>query len=485
MLLCFFSYIVILQGCLRDCSNILLRGLIMTENVTAVILAAGKGTRMKSDLPKVLHPLVGRTLVMHVLQAVQEAGIREEIIVIGYGAEQVKESLGDDRRYAYQEQQLGTGHAVMAAMDGLPEDTKEIIVLCGDAPLITAATITNLLTAHRKNGAAATVLTAVLEDPAGYGRIIRGEEGSVLRIAEEKDASAREKLLKEVNTGTYCFNLEKLSRALESIKPTNAQGEYYLTDVLEFFSTTGERIDAVKAENSQETLGINNRLQLAEAGKIMRRRINEHWMLEGVGIIDPERTYIDAEVIISADTLLEPGTMLKGKTIIGGGCSLGPDTVIEDSVLEDNVTVLKSVIISSRVGNGCRIGPFSYLRPETQLGQGAKVGDFVELKKTTIGSGSKVPHLTYLGDCTVGSGVNVGAGTITCNYDGQKKWPSVIEDDAFIGSNTNLVAPVKVGRGAVIGAGSTITEDVPAGGLGIARSRQANISGWSKKENNK
>ncbi|MDN5343970.1 MAG: bifunctional UDP-N-acetylglucosamine pyrophosphorylase / glucosamine-phosphate N-acetyltransferase [Clostridia bacterium] len=451
------------------------------SDTVAVILAAGQGKRMRSRQPKVLHRVAGRCLLEHVLAATREAGIKNSVIVIGHGAAEVKAALGPEQTYAWQEEQLGTGHALAQARQAAG-GAESILVLCGDTPLIRPATIASLVKEHQATGAVATVLTACLDDPAGYGRIIRDEQGRVRAIVEERDAAPAERAINEINTGIYCFTASFLWPALAQLRPDNNQGEYYLTDVIALAVNQGLAVQALACDDPEEILGVNDRVQLAAAGAILRRRINTTLMLAGITIVDPASTYIDASVTIGPDTTIYPGTFLEGHTIIGANCSLGPGTTVRDSQVGDGSELIHAVVLASTVGPGCHIGPYAYLRPGTVLEAGVKVGDFVEVKASRIGRGSKVPHLTYLGDTTVGAGVNVGAGTITCNYDGRQKWPTTIEDGAFIGSNANLVAPVRVGAGALVGAGSTITRDVPAGALALARGRQVNLPRRGKKD---
>ncbi len=455
------------------------------NETTAVILAAGKGTRMKSAVAKVLHDLAGKPLVEHVLRAVKSAGIKRRIVVVGHQADRVREVLGKDCLYALQGQQLGTGHAVQQTEKLWPKGGGTLLVLCGDTPLITAETIKRLIQEHRRSKAVCSVLTAQVPDPAGYGRIIRNRQGDVERIVEEKDATDHEKQIMEINTGCYCFDQGELRTALSQLTVANARGEYYLTGVVGYFQRQGLTVIGVKLDDYRELQGINNRSQLARAGRVLRERINERLMLAGVTMVSPETTFIDIEVSVGRDTVILPNTHLTGSTRVGANCQIGPDTTIIDSEIGDGTFINNSVIKESSVGNNCTIGPFSYLRPGTELDDGVKIGDFVEVKKSVIGKGSKIPHLSYIGDSIVGKGVNVGAGAITCNYDGVNKWKTVIEDGAFIGSNTNLVAPVKVGSDAFIGAGSTITKDVPPGSLAVARGRQKNLAGREKKAKNK
>ena len=450
--------------------------------VIAVMLAAGKGTRMCSKLPKVLHQVAGKHMAWHVLTAATCAGVEQTIVVVGHQAELVRAALGPDCLYVHQENQLGTGHAVLQARTLIPAEADTVLVLCGDTPLLRPETISRLISVHREKQAAATVLTAVLPDPGGYGRVIRGTDSTVSKIVEAKDATPEELAVKEINTGTYCFQKEFLLTALQEITPVNAQGEYYLTDVIAFADQRGLKVTGLIAEDYQEVMGINNRVDLALAARLLRERINRALMEAGVSLLDPASTFIDAGVTIGMDTVVYPFTIIEGTTVIGSDCTLGPGATIRDAHIAGGVSVFASVVLESRIGDGCTIGPYAHLRPGTILEAGVKAGNFVELKKSTIGAGSKVSHLTYLGDATLGSQVNVGAGTITCNYDGVHKWPTVIGDKAFIGSNTNLVAPVEVGSEAVIGAGSTITKDVPPGTLGLARNRQTNIPHWHLKK---
>jgi bifunctional UDP-N-acetylglucosamine pyrophosphorylase/glucosamine-1-phosphate N-acetyltransferase len=444
----------------------------------AVVLAAGKGTRMKSALPKVLHRVGGRPMLAHVLEAAKQAGAARCVTVIGFGAAAVEEAIGPASEFVIQAEQLGTGHAVMQAEAALGDYGGTVMVLCGDTPLLTADLLGRLFAAHREAGAAATVLTARMADPGAYGRVIRDGAGRVVRIVEQKDASAAELAVNEINTGIYCFECQPLLAALAGLTRDNKQGEYYLTDVIGMFVAKGAKVWALTAEDDRETLGINSRLQLAEAEKILRRRKLEELMENGVTIMDPDSTFIDAGVSIAADTVVYPFTWLEGATSIGSGCAVGPNTRLADTAVGDNTTIHFSYAHECTIGSGVTVGPYVHLRPATVLADGAKVGNFVEIKNSNIGRGSKVPHLSYIGDTDMGAGVNVGSGTITVNYDGRKKHRTVIEDGAFIGCNTNLVAPVTVGRGSYVGAGSTITKDVPPDALGVARARQANIEGW-------
>lgn len=447
----------------------------------AVVLAAGLGTRMKSNLPKVLHCVAGKPMIQHVINALRFAEVDNIILVLGYQAERVESVLGAGFQIAYQKEQLGTGHAVLQALPLLEQYSGgDCLVVCGDTPLLSGQTIKRLREKHKESGAKATILTALLADPTGYGRIIKSARG-VEKIVEEKDATEGEKAVREINTGAYCFCIESLKEKLNFLTPANAQGEYYLTDVVKHLVEDGEKVETLLLADPIEAMGINNRRQLAEAEAQMRRRILEKLMDQGVTVLNPDYTYVEEEVVVGRDTILYPGVILQGKTRIGENCEIGPHSRIVDSIIEDDVLVNHSCLIQAKVAKNCTIGPYSYLRPGTVLAEGVKIGDFVEVKNSYIGPGSKVPHLSYVGDSTVGKGVNIGAGTITCNYDGVNKHPTFIGDGAFIGSNTNLVAPISVGEGAYIGAGSTVNKDIPAGALAVARGKQRNIENWQNR----
>ncbi|PRO64392.1 bifunctional UDP-N-acetylglucosamine diphosphorylase/glucosamine-1-phosphate N-acetyltransferase GlmU [Alkalicoccus urumqiensis] len=450
-------------------------------NRFAVVLAAGKGTRMKSELYKVLHPVGGKPMVEHVVDQLQNCSVDDIVTIVGHGAERVKDQLGEKSSYALQAEQLGTGHAVMQAESVLSGRSGTTLVVCGDTPLLTAETLESVLVHHEQSGAKATILTAHADDPSGYGRVLRGDGGQVEKIVEQKDASDEEKRVQEINTGTYCFDNEALFTALQQVGNDNSQGEYYLPDVIEILQKQGEIVAAWQSDDFHETMGVNDRVALSEAEKWFKKRTNTYWMREGVTLIDPEQTYIGADVRIGRDTVLEPGTILSGSVEIGSGCRIGPHTEIKNSRIQDDSVIRQSVVHDSDVGRRVSIGPFAHLRPETSLGDDVRVGNFVELKKMTMGNKSKASHLSYLGDAEIGSGVNVGCGSITVNYDGKNKFKTTIEDDAFIGCNSNLIAPVTVGSGAYIAAGSTITDDVPKEALGIARERQTNKEGYARK----
>lgn len=454
-------------------------------NLAAVILAAGKGTRMKSKMPKVLHKICGSSMLSYVLESVAAAGVDQKIVVVGFGADLVALEVEGRGQVTLQEKQLGTAHALLQARPLLKEFSGQLLVLCGDTPLIEPGTLIRLVESHRTEGASATVLTAQVEDPTGYGRVIRDRQGRVDRIVEQKDASPQEKQVQEINTGIYCFEAAGLFDALDKVTPANAQGEYYLTDIIKNYAAEGRPVGAVLLANQVEAAGINDRVQLAEVERVIRSRVLLNLMRSGVTVVDPQSTFVDRGVQIGRDTIIYPFTFIEGKASIGEDCTIGPGTRLVNSVVGNGVSIQNSIVLESDIGDRCSIGPFAYLRPETRLGEEVKVGDFVEIKKSDIGNGSKVPHLAYVGDATLGRKVNIGAGTITCNYDGQKKWPTHIADRAFIGSNTNLVAPVKIGEGAVTGAGSTITRDVPDGALGVERANQALVLDWENRKKKK
>jgi bifunctional UDP-N-acetylglucosamine pyrophosphorylase / glucosamine-1-phosphate N-acetyltransferase len=445
-----------------------------------VILAAGQGTRMKSRLPKVLHRIAGRPMVEYVLRTAQSVSPATVTLVVGHQADSVRSQLASHQglQFAVQEPQLGTAHALQQAESVLAGQTGTLVLLSGDVPLLSSATLRRLLDTHTAANAAATVVTAMVERPYGYGRIIR-TGGHLARIVEERDASPAERAVKEINSGIYAFDLAPLWDALRGIASKNAQGEFYLTDLVAIYHRKKLPVETLVLESVHETRGINSRSELAEVSRIVRQTKNEELMAAGVTIIDPATTYIEQDVAVGADTVIHPGVILEGQTRIGSACEIHANVRIVDSEVADRVTINNfCLIVGTRVADGASVGPFAHLRPDTVVGEGARIGNFVELKKTTLGRGSKANHLAYLGDATIGANVNVGAGTITCNYDGERKHQTVIEDGAFIGSDSQLIAPVKVGKGAYVGAGSSITEDVPAGALGIARGRQTNVEGW-------
>lgn len=451
----------------------------------AVILAAGQGTRMKSKLYKVLHPVVGRPMVQHVIDQLKPLHLDKMVTIVGFGAEKVIEYIGETSDFVVQKEQLGTGHAVLQAESLLKDIDGTTIVVCGDTPLITNETYTDLFDHHEKTGAKATVLTAKAPDPKGYGRVIRNHENEVERIVEHKDSNKKELLIKEINTGTYCFDNRALFSALQEVSNDNVQGEYYLPDVIEILRNKAEKISAYLTTDFEQTLGVNDRVALAQAEKTMKRRINEQHMRNGVSIIDPDHTYIHPDVVIEQDVVIHPGTIITGHTTIKGDAVIGPDTEVSNCFIGEGSIIRQSVAKDSKIGERVNIGPFAHIRPESAIGNDAKVGNFVEIKKTKIDNNSKVSHLSYIGDAQVGSNVNIGCGTITVNYDGKNKFLTTIEDDAFIGCNSNLIAPVTVGKGSYVAAGSTITKDVPKDSLSVARARQMNKEGYATRLKNR
>ena len=449
------------------------------NQVTAVILAAGEGKRMRSRQPKVLHSLCGRPLIAYPLRTARALADRI-VLVVGPNAEEAVTLAGSDVRSVVQRERLGSGHAVLQARAECGDGT--ILVLPGDMPLLSTATIQRLVDHHRKTRAAATVLSAVVAAPYGYGRIVR-KGGRVRRIVEERDATAAEKKVAEINTAVYCFAAARLWAALDRVRPNNDQGEYYLTDVIGILVRAGARVEAIVTPDPGEAAGVNDRKQLAAVAAVQRRRTLDRLMESGVTILDPASTYIDDTVTIGPDTTIYPQVVIEGPSTIGGECVIGVGCHLSASRIAERVTLLPYCVVrESAIEESATLGPFCHLRPLSHVGPKAKIGNFVELKKSTIGRGSKVPHLSYVGDATVGEGVNVGAGTITCNYDGVNKHETKIGDRAFIGTNTSLVAPVTVGEGAYIGAGSTITRDVPPGALAVGRAQQVVKDGWATRK---
>lgn len=447
----------------------------------AIVLAAGQGTRMKSTLYKVMHPVLGKPMVEYVVDAAKGAGMDKIIAITGVGAEVVKEHLGDKCQYAFQKEQLGTAHATQQAEELIGDLDGTTVVLAGDTPLLEAATLQKLLDHHERSNAKATVLTAIAPDPSGYGRIIRGEDQSVLKIVEDKDATAAEKEVCEINTGTYCFDNRVLFEKLKEVHNDNAQGEYYLPDVIEILKAENELISAYTLEDFDEALGVNNRIALAEASQIMRDRINEKHMINGASFVDPKNTYIEPTVVIGSDTTIEPGVTLKGQTTIGQHVTLGANCEIIDSQIADHAEIKQSNIEASSVGKYATIGPFAHLRPNSHLGNYTHVGNFVEIKNSTLADHVKSGHHSYVGDATVDPYVNIGCGVIFSNFDGEHKDHIHVGEYAFIGSNSNLIAPLDIAPEAYIAAGSTINQNVPPQSLAIARSRQTNKEGYAKK----
>ncbi|MBE1556184.1 bifunctional UDP-N-acetylglucosamine diphosphorylase/glucosamine-1-phosphate N-acetyltransferase GlmU [Sporosarcina limicola] len=452
-------------------------------NTYAVVLAAGQGTRMKSDLYKVLHPVCGIPMVEHVINHIRGLGANRIVTIVGHGAETVEETLGGKSEYVLQQQQLGTAHAVQQAESLIGDLGGTTIVVCGDTPLIRSETMAALIAHHNGTGAKATILTAIADDPTGYGRIIRGENNQVLRNVEQKDATTEEQKVTEINTGTYCFDNRTLFETLKKVGNDNAQGEYYLPDVVGILQAKGALVTAYVTDDLSETMGVNDRVVLSEVERVMRRRIAEKHMRNGVTIINPENTYISATAEIGRDTVLQPGTMIEGDTVIGDKCTIGPNSQIVNSMIGDGTTIHSSVVLTSRIGSATTVGPFAHIRPDSNLGDHVKIGNFVEVKKSLLGEGSKVSHLSYIGDADIGANVNVGCGAITVNFDGKNKYQTTIEDNVFIGCNSNLVAPVHVGKGAYVAAGSTITKNVPESSLAIARARQENKEDYVQKLN--
>jgi bifunctional UDP-N-acetylglucosamine pyrophosphorylase/glucosamine-1-phosphate N-acetyltransferase len=448
----------------------------------AVILAAGKGTRMKSGRAKVLHPVLGVPLLEHVLRTVGAAGASPVTVVVGHQAEAVEGTFtGRGLTFVRQEPPLGTGHAVQVARElfGAHPD-RTLLVVNGDVPLLRAETLQRLVATHRQRGAAATLLSVVLDDAGAYGRVVRDGKGDVQAIVEAKDATGDVRDIREINAGLYAFEVGPLLEVLSRLKPQNAQGEYYLTDVVGLLREAGHVVAAVAADDPEEGMGVNSIGELATATRTLRARRAESLMAAGVGIEDPESTHVGLDVVVEADALLRPYTFLEGRTTVRAGATVGPFVHLVDAEIGEGAQILDHCLLRSCVvGKDASVGPFAHIRPDTHIGARAKVGNFVELKKTTLGDGSKAPHLSYIGDATVGPGVNIGAGTITCNYDGAHKYPTRIEAGAFIGSDTTLVAPITIGEGAYIGAGSAITEDVPAGALALGRARQVVKRGWA------
>ncbi|WP_028256112.1 bifunctional UDP-N-acetylglucosamine diphosphorylase/glucosamine-1-phosphate N-acetyltransferase GlmU [Veillonella magna] len=448
------------------------------NKVAALVLAAGKGTRMKSRLPKVLHKVGGKAMVERVLDTVNAVGVDRSVVIVGFGGEEVRAYLGDRCEYVTQAEQKGTGHAVREAKPVLGDFDGTIVLMCGDTPLVTEDTIKALLNEHAATGAAATVLTAHMENPTGYGRIIRDEEGKVLRIVEQKDGTPDELAVQEINTGMYAFDSQKLWPCLAQLSDDNAQGELYITDVVGILVNAGERVSAYMTMDEDESLGVNSRVQLAEAERILRNRKLRELMDAGVTIIDPATTYVAPEVVVGSDTILHPGTILEGNTVIGKECEIGPHTRFTNVTVGDNNVIHFTYAHDCEIKNGTDIGPYVHLRPNTVIGDKVHIGNFVEVKNSIVGEGTKFPHLSYIGDSDVGGGVNIGCGTITVNYDGKIKHRTRIDDGAFVGCNTNLVAPVHVGSYSYIGAGSTITKDVPDKALAVGRARQMIKENW-------
>ncbi|MGD9001487.1 MAG: bifunctional UDP-N-acetylglucosamine diphosphorylase/glucosamine-1-phosphate N-acetyltransferase GlmU [Anaerolineae bacterium] len=434
-------------------------------DLAVVILAAGEGTRMKSDLPKVLHPLAGRPLLTYSLAAARELVDEPPVLIVGHGAEAVRAAAGENVACVVQAEQLGTGHAVLQARHLLQGQADLVLVSYADMPLLTVETLRQLVACQRQNPGPITMLVLWREDPRGFGRVLRDDSGAVVAIVEEAVATSEQLQVRELNAGVYCFDARWLWEHVDRVPLSLPKEEYYLTDLVGMAVDQGLKIETVVADDASETIGINTRVDLAQAERMLRRHINEHWMLSGVTIVDPDTTYIEPGVTIGPDTTIQPNTHLRGETVVGRCCTIGPNTIIEDCAIGDHCVVLASVLEQAVMERGSGVGPYCHLRTGARLCEGAHVGNFGELKKSTLGPGAKMGHFSYLGDAEVGAGANVGAGTITCNYDGERKHRTVIEEGAFIGSATMLVAPVRVGRRAKTGAGSVVTHDVPDGAL--------------------
>ena len=447
----------------------------------AVILAAGKGTRMKSDLPKVLHKVAGISMLEHVFRSVNAINPEKSVTVVGHKAELVEQVLAGQTDFVRQTEQLGTGHAVMMAEPVLENLTGQTLVIAGDTPLITGESLKNLIDFHINHKNVATILTAEADNPFGYGRIVRNQHGEVLKIVEQKDASDFEQQIKEINTGTYVFDNSSLFKALKNINTNNAQGEYYITDVIGIFRENGEKVGAYTLKDFDESLGVNDRVALATAEGVMRRRINKQHMVNGVSFVNPDATYIDVDVEIAPEVQLEANVTLKGQTKIGAETILTNGTYIVDSEIGERAVITNSMIEESSVADGVTVGPYAHIRPSSSLAKDVHVGNFVEIKGSSIGENTKAGHLTYIGNSEVGANVNFGAGTITVNYDGQNKYKTIIGDNVFVGSNSTIIAPVELGDNSLVGAGSTIDKDVPANAIAIGRSRQINKEDYAKR----
>jgi bifunctional UDP-N-acetylglucosamine pyrophosphorylase/glucosamine-1-phosphate N-acetyltransferase len=450
------------------------------KELSIIIMAAGKGTRMKSKLPKVLHKIAGKSMLDYVIDSVKDLNPEQILVIAGYEADTVIQSF-DNRvpvTWVQQTEQLGTGHAIMQVIPHLKDYTGDVMILSGDVPLLSAATMKKLVEINNQFKGGTVILTTLLDDPFGYGRIIKDENNNIIKIVEEKDAAPEERSVREINSGTYCFDWQNLRNFLTKITPQNAQGEYYLTDVIKLFVDQGLPVKSYITPHIEEVLGVNDRATLAKMGKIIRGKINEELMLSGITIIDPETTYIDSGVLVGIDTVIYPNTIIEGKSVIGSNCRLGPNTHIVNSTIGDFNEISFSSVVDSTINNKCAIGPFSRIRERAYINDNCKIGNFVEIKKSNFEAGVKASHLAYLGDADIGAKTNIGAGTITCNYDGKHKHKTIIGSDVFVGSNSTLVAPLTLEPTTYIAAGSVITETVKTHALGVGRARQRNVENW-------
>jgi bifunctional UDP-N-acetylglucosamine pyrophosphorylase / glucosamine-1-phosphate N-acetyltransferase len=450
----------------------------MAISVAGIILAAGKGTRMKSELPKGLHSVLGLPMVELIGRSMKKAGVAEPVVVIGHGGDLIQAALGDTYRYAWQRQQYGTGHAAMMAADTIKGHVGPVLIVPGDTPLLSAETLKELVVRHAETKAKCTIATAIVDDAKGYGRIVRDKIGRVSGVVEDKDATNEQREIREVNTAVYCFDTHTLLAILPTLSNKNAQGEYYLTDVIKAIYDQAGLVDGLLINEPDILMGVNDRSQLAQAEKALRTKINRFHALNGVTLVDPDSAYIGLDVEIGAETTIEPNTYLQGETKIGQGCHIGPCTKIKNSKLGNGVNVYFSQVVDAEIEDAVKVGPYSNIRPGTVLKKKSKIGNFVEVKKSTIGEGVAVSHLSYIGDASIGDQTNIGAGTITCNYDGFSKHRTTIGSDVFVGSNSTLVAPLTIEDGSMVAAGSVVTHNVPADGLALGRSRQEVKEGW-------
>ncbi|WP_350343731.1 bifunctional UDP-N-acetylglucosamine diphosphorylase/glucosamine-1-phosphate N-acetyltransferase GlmU [Proteinivorax tanatarense] len=453
----------------------------MKNSVAAIVLAAGKGSRMKSKKSKVLHTILGKPMLEYIYDVLDQSNAEKIVTVVGHQKEQIIDKFQNRSQFVTQDEQLGTGHAVMQGEEKFKNYSGHVLILCGDTPLLTSGTINSLIKHHIEGGYQGTILTALQQDPTGYGRVIRGADKNVISVVEQKDATEEQKNIKEVNTGIFIFQSKILFELLHKIQNNNAQGEYYLPDVLKVMLENSLEVGAMQMKDSTEMIGINDRVMLHDAQKAMQKAINLAWMKKGVTIIDPDSTYIDPTCQISQDVTIHPMTFIKGNTVIEEGAELGPNTTVVDSEIGENTSVVQSSVQSSKLKSGIQIGPYTHIRPNCEVADSVKLGNFVEVKNAKIGTQSKAAHLTYLGDCTIEENVNIGCGTITANYDGKQKHHTLIKKGAFIGSNSNLIAPITVGEQGFVAAGSTVTKDVPSDSLVIARGKEVVRKNWIKK----